>query len=940
LRAPLDWRYATLLTLVLAAAAFLRFYRLDTLPLGFHHDEALDSIAALEIWTKGQHPIFFPQQGSREPLMIYLESLGVLALGATRLGARIAQACVGTAGVVVCWWLARELYGRRVALLAAACMGFSFWDMFESRLGLRAISQPLVEGLCLLFFWRTLTRRGWCDALLAGAFLGLSLYTYTAGRALPLLFVAIALWQAFAAPSFVAKQWRRMLLIAGAALAVFAPLGLYALSRPQDFFGRSLQVNLLSPEPFTGAAVSGGIAEAVIKTLGMFSVAGDPAWKYNIGGQPVFDWPMSALFYGGILLALLTVAAYLRTPRAERPPASPGAGRLLWLVIMMLPGLLSGEAPHFLRTIGVLAGLVVLPALALCGLNDRRGCAAPAAAAVIAFEAGETGYRYFVEWAHSPEAYYAMQTEAADVAFYLRGLPSQEPVLFSSEYPGHPTLLYLAPAKFESIRWFNGREGMAFPPPGRPYLYVFTAHYRPGFLDLGSLFRPEQLLAEGHDPAGGVAWQVYQGSPAAPAPRVRLSAQLGELAQLEGASAPSAVQAGSTLEVQELWRALRAGTPDIRAFLHLVDEQGHLWAQADNIGYYAEDWQPGDTAMNDQRLDVPAYAPPLPMRLLFGLYSSGSGQELPARDAAGAPAGSQVDLGMVQVQPGSPPPAGWRPPNALQRPLTPGLTLAGYSLPQTTVRAGDSLPVDLYWRVDARLTAVPPLQLGDSSAAPADPPAAASQTAGAASASQSEEGAGQVLAQAGALRERGLADLLAPGEWPDGVIEDRRELLLPAAAPSGRLELSIGGVRLGEITVTAPKREFATPSMERELDLPVDGFATLAGYTLAPLEAGQPLRLTLFWQDRTATATSWKVFVHVLDGANHVLAQQDALPAAGQAPTTSWVPGQVVADRYEVALPGPLPAGAQLEVGMYEPVSGKRLAIGPQDHVLLPLSGR
>ena len=903
-----EWVYAGLLGLVFAAAAFLRFYRLDALPLGFHHDEALDSIAALEIWTKGHHPIFFPQQGSREPLMIYLESLGILALGATRLGARIAQACVGTAGVVAAWFLVRHMFGRRVALLASACMAFSFWQMFESRLGLRAISQPLVETLCLLFFWRTLTARRWLDALLAGGLLGLSLYTYTAARLLPLLFVAVTLWQLASVRGFLAKQWRRLLVVAGAAVAVFAPLGIYALRRPEAFFGRSLQVNLLSPEPFTGAAESGGVGEAVLKTLGMFSVQGDPAWKYNIGGQPVFDWPMSALFYGGIALAVVMVAGYVRTSRGQRPLASPHAFLLLWMPIMLLPGFLSSEAPHFLRTIGVMPAVFVFPALALGWLLDRWRWLMPLAVVFLAGEGVETGWRYFQQWAHSPEAYYAMQADAADAAEYLGDLPGDEPVLFSSEYPGHPTLLYLAPKKFASIRWFNGREGLAIPPPGQPYLYVFTAHYEPAFVSLSTLFRPDQLLHQGLDPAGGVAYQVYRGSPAAAAPPTPLKAQIGDLAQLDGVGLPASVKAGQALDVQEYWHVLKPGTPDIRAFVHLVDGQGHLWAQADNLGYYAEDWQPGDTVINDQRLEVPAFAPPVPMRLLFGLYSATGGQELPLRDASGTPAGSQLPLGAVQVLPGAQPAPGWRPPHAMQHDLSASLTLMGYDLPQTSVVAGGSLPVDLFWRVSGPVGDVPHLQVASG---------------------------GVALTTSS---EQGLANLLPAAQWPQGVIEDRRQLPVAATTPAGTAQVSIGGVSLGIVSVVAPEREFAVLPMAHRLDLPVADFATLEGYTLEPLQEGQPLRLTLFWKDRAVTSTSWKVFVHVLNGANHVLAQKDDLPEGGRAPTTSWVPGQVIADRYEVALPLGPPANAQLEIGLYEPVSGKRAELGSADHVLLPLT--
>lgn len=906
-----NWRYPALLGLVFATAAVLRFYRLDALPLGFHHDEALDALSALEVWTKGQHPIFFPQQGSREPLMIYLESLSILGLGPTRLAARFMQACVGTGDVVAAWCLVRSMFGRRVALLASALMAVSFWQMFESRLGLRAISQPLVETLCLLFVWRMLNQRRWRDALLAGLFLGFSLYTYTAARVLPLLIVALLIWQAALSPGFVAKQWNRALTLIASSAVAFVPLALYALRNPQDFLGRSLQVNLLNPEPFTGAASSGGVGVAVLRTLGMFSVRGDPEWKYNIGGLPVFDWPVSALFYGGIVVALIAVVGYLRHSKNEREVANPYAFLLLWLPIMLVPGFLSSEAPHFLRTIGVIPAVFVFPALALDWVLARGALlwTGPIVAALLAGEGIETGYHYFVEWAHAPDAYYAMQADTAGAADYLARTSPAEPILFSSEYPGHPTLNYLAPRQFPQIRWFNGRESLAFPEAGKSYLYVFSSRYEPAFADLSRLFSPDQLLTEGHDPAGGVGYRVYHSAaPPSLVPAANIPATIGGLARLDGVTTPPAVAAGGSLDVQEFWHALAPGGADLRAFLHLVDDQGHVWAQADGLGFYAEDWRAGDQAVNDQRLDIPADAPPLSMKLLFGLYSATTGQQLAVTGAGGAGVGTQVELGNVQVQPGSGQAPDWRPPHPLDRQVAPGLALAGYDLPRTTVRAGDSLPVTLWWRVTAPPPSVPALQL---SGAPAG-----------------VEG----------MSQRGLADLLSPSQWPLGIVQDRRDLALPPAARAGSGTLVIGGASLGQVTITELPRDYTLPPLQHQLGLPAGDFATLAGYSLAPVQAGSPLQLTLVWQDRAPASTSYKVFVHVIDAQNHVLTQRDDVPQAGAMPTTFWLPGQVIVDRYAVPLPAGLPPGSQLEAGMYDPASGKRLSLGPDERVLLPLT--
>ena len=101
---------------------------------------------------------------------------------------------------------------------------------------------------------------------------------------------------------------------------------------------------------------------------------------------------------------------------------------------------------------------------------------------------------------------------------------------------------------------------------------------------------------------------------------------------------------------------------------------------------------------------------------------------------------------------------------------------------------------------------------------------------------------------------------------------------------------------------------------------------------------GQPLRLTLVWQSRAVTTSSYKAFVHVLDDTSHVLAQQDDVPGAGAMPTTLWLPGQVIVDPYNVPLPAHLPPGAQLEVGLYDAASGQRVPLAGGDRMLLPLS--
>jgi hypothetical protein len=100
----------------------------------------------------------------------------------------------------------------------------------------------------------------------------------------------------------------------------------------------------------------------------------------------------------------------------------------------------------------------------------------------------------------------------------------------------------------------------------------------------------------------------------------------------------------------------------------------------------------------------------------------------------------------------------------------------------------------------------------------------------------------------------------------------------------------------------------------------------LRGYTLdQPAGGGEVLRLTLYWQALQNVTGHYKVFLHVVDESGHIVAQQDEEPAAGEAPTQSWLAGEVVTDMHVLNLP---PGGPyRLVTGLYDPDTGLRLPV-------------
>ena len=115
------------------------------------------------------------------------------------------------------------------------------------------------------------------------------------------------------------------------------------------------------------------------------------------------------------------------------------------------------------------------------------------------------------------------------------------------------------------------------------------------------------------------------------------------------------------------------------------------------------------------------------------------------------------------------------------------------------------------------------------------------------------------------------------------------------------------------------------------LDQQLGGHVRLLGYDLPEqvVRPGDFATLTLYWQTDGVLEDRYKVFTRshrdrVERGPGQFLwGQQDNEPQADQLPTTRWVPGEVIVDRYRVKVDPKAPAGIyQVEVGMYGLLDG------------------
>jgi hypothetical protein len=107
------------------------------------------------------------------------------------------------------------------------------------------------------------------------------------------------------------------------------------------------------------------------------------------------------------------------------------------------------------------------------------------------------------------------------------------------------------------------------------------------------------------------------------------------------------------LALDLVWLARQESTDSYKVFVHLIDDTGKLWAQADArpVGYGSNTnrWPAGGLVLDRHRLPLPADLPAGSYQVRVGLYHEDTGKRLPVVDAAGQATDDQVLIGYVET---------------------------------------------------------------------------------------------------------------------------------------------------------------------------------------------------------------------------------------------------------------------------------------------------
>jgi 4-amino-4-deoxy-L-arabinose transferase-like glycosyltransferase len=708
---PLIWEI-TVLIVILLVATFFRTHLFEAAPPGLQHDEIFKANFALDI-LDGGWPAFFNPNGGEEALFPYLAAISMTLFGHNFFALRLVSLVCGILSIVFSYCLIRELFGRRVGLLTVAGVAISFWHVFDSRVALRPITLLFMAVASFYFFWLGLKRGRIVWFVLAGLFLGGTLYTYTSAVLIPVTIILfILLYQLPFQRGLLFKRWRGILLAFVIALIIFLPMGHHLHTYPAVSTARVSDlrdhINLFlagHPDP---------LLKDMLNVAGMFGLRGDPEWRYNLAGRPVFDPLTFLLFCAGLIICLV---------RIKRPEY---VFLLLWLGVNIIPSATTRNSPSTLRAIGSLIPIYTLPSLTIdlawdCvarrfGSLGRRALLA-AIVLLLASNALSTYRDYFTIWAHNSEVRDIYRADLSAVARYLDERVRDETVCLSASFAADldQQVLNFMSRERRFIKWFDGRQALVFPEssPSSEVLYIFPATC-PLREELMARFFAGLPVAESiSDPHGEAAFVAYRLGPEELAnlrtlqPRYPLSVNIEDRVELVGYDLPETAEAGSDLPLLLYWRVPQASRPDLlyAFFAHLVDIRGYVWAQVDTLGYPVSSWIQGDLIIQWFDLTIPPDAPPLEYRVKIGMYDLTTGDRL-TPTAEGVPLAEDV----VTSEPFSVTRAAITPTieeldisRLRQANFEHKLNLLGCDLGPLEVRPGDTVQISLYWQALAKL---------------------------------------------------------------------------------------------------------------------------------------------------------------------------------------------------------------------------------------------
>jgi len=414
------------LGVILAAALFLRLYRIDSIPPGVWFDEAQNGNEVINILKGAPLQVFIPRLTMMPAMYFYIASFFSSILGPDIFSLRLVSTITGVLSIAAFYFFVRAaLKDVKLALAGAAMLAFSRWHITFSRVAFLGMLTLLLEIICFYFYLKAISGKSWIAGVISGAAMGLSLYTFSGADFIPPVAALHCIYLLCSrGKDFARNNGKKIALIFITAAVIASPLLIYAAKNPEIFTKRFQDLSIMNEIKEQKSFMP--VVNSVETHLLMFNYEGDYNGRHNLYKKPMLDFITGALLAAGLFIALADVSYIFY---------------IIWFFVMLAAGIftISIEAPQAYRIIGIVPCVYMLSLIAvkealnvLRRVNPSRVLAGIFVSAFVLCGGVINIYQYFVLYPGEKATYLSFSPEANAIAAFT-GQNSSDYIIYASE---------------------------------------------------------------------------------------------------------------------------------------------------------------------------------------------------------------------------------------------------------------------------------------------------------------------------------------------------------------------------------------------------------------------------------------------------------------------------------------------------------------------------
>ena len=455
-----------LTALLFLVGMFVRVWKIDKVPASLFGDEVDVGLQANSILTTGKDyfgnrlPVMFHSFSEyRLPMQLYMNSFSIGLFGLNEVGVRVPAVVMGLLSIFALYLLAREVFGKKVALISAIFLALSPWHLMFSR---QANDAGIVLPFVLLgtYFFVKATKK-YKFLFFSAIFFSLGIYAYAiASLFVPLFVLVLALIYRKQIFGYGIKKLALVFLLAALILSpyikqYFSGLATQRFSSISVANKEEIQAEVDAKRKLSNSSFSRILNNRLTVTLdkilrnyskslsfGFLFWDGDPNPRQSVGGFGV-------LYHFDVLLILFALWIFASTySKSSSEGKKTFQLLLIWLLLAPIPSALTRDGGnHASRLILMLPPLIMFSAFgfeAIFGYlnNYKRRLVLGIFVLFMLFEVARFLHSYFVVWPR--ESWRAWQYGFKQVGTYLRANSDKyQRVLMNNTYePMLPRFLF------------------------------------------------------------------------------------------------------------------------------------------------------------------------------------------------------------------------------------------------------------------------------------------------------------------------------------------------------------------------------------------------------------------------------------------------------------------------------------------------------------------